>query len=280
MDAFTLFDSLTRPFARPIAMGILNVTEDSFFDGGKYTDEKSIRSRIQVMVQEGASILDFGACSTRPGAIEISEAIEIERLIKAIAILKSDFPDFPFSIDTYRSGVVHEVVKNFGPCWVNDISGGNFDSKLIDLLAKLQLPYVLMHIQGNPATMQQNPSYVNVIDEVVEYLRMKKNSLEKAGLKQIILDPGFGFGKTIGHNYSLLANLPVFRNLEAPLLVGLSRKSMIYKLLGTTPADALNATTALNMIALEKGAGILRVHDVREASECIALHQYLLTCTK
>lgn len=277
-DVFELYDSLKIKDSQPIVMGILNVTQDSFYDGGKYTDEQAIRHRIHEMIDEGASILDFGACSTRPGAVEIPEELEIERLIKAIRILKSDFPDFPFSVDTYRSGVVLKVVEAFGPCWINDISGGDFDGELIAVVANLQLPYVLMHIQGTPAIMQQNPRYENVILEVLEYLRRKKYALENAGLKQIIIDPGFGFGKTIQHNFRMLSSLQDFSTLDAPILVGISRKSMIYKLLNITPAEALNATTALNMLALERGASILRVHDVREAFECIALNQYLHSC--
>lgn len=254
----------------PIIMGILNVTPDSFFDGRNDLSEENIVKKVNSMEYDGAKIIDIGGCSTRPGAEKVSEEEELNRVVPIVELIKSNFSGLEISVDTFRSSVAQKCVKA-GATIINDISGGTLDENMFSCIADLNAPYVLMHIQGNPQTMQENPTYNNVVDEVKNYFEEKVNQLNVLGVHNIILDPGFGFGKTVEHNYELLNNLDVFKSFNLPILAGISRKSMINKVLNTTPEEALNGTTVLNTIALTKGANILRVHDVREAKECIQL---------
>jgi dihydropteroate synthase len=258
----------------PAVMGILNITPDSFFDGGKYKDEKSILLHTGKMISEGADIIDIGACSTRPNAPDVSEEEELTRLIPAIKFVRKKFPEVIISADTFRSKVA-ELSVNEGADIINDISGGTMDEKMFEVIGKLKVPYVLMHIQGKPKTMQKNPQYQNVTDEVMSYFKEKIHLALKHGIKQIIIDPGFGFGKTIEHNYQLLKELSSFKEFEFPILAGVSRKAMINKVLGTKPEEALNGTTVANTIALMNGATILRVHDVKEAKEAVKIFNFV-----
>jgi dihydropteroate synthase len=258
----------------PIIMGILNVTPDSFFDGRKHISEETIVQKVNSMEYDGAQIIDIGGYSTRPNAAEVSEEEELARVLPIVKLIKSNFNGLNISIDTFRSNVAKKCVE-VGADIINDISGGSFDDKMFSCIAKLNVPYILMHIKGTPQNMQENPSYKNVVEEVKQYFEEKITQLNQLGVTDIILDPGFGFGKTIEHNYELLDNLDAFTSLGLPILAGVSRKSMINKVIGTTPDEALNGTTSLNTIALLKGANILRVHDVKEAKETIKLTQKL-----
>lgn len=255
----------------PAVMGILNVTPDSFYDGGSYQSEAKIIGRIHQIVEEGGRIIDVGAYSSRPGAAAVSEKEEIGRLMPAVELIRKYYPHIPVSIDTFRAKVAKEVNTCMGTVIVNDISGGTMDETMFDYVSQASIPYVMMHIQGTPETMQKNPEYADVVKEVGQFFRERIARLEAAGFRQIILDPGFGFGKTLQHNYELLDGMETYKSFGYPLLAGISRKSMIYKLLGGTPADALNGTTVLNTISLLKGADILRVHDVKEAVEAVKI---------
>ena len=255
---------------QPVVMGILNVTPDSFYDGGKYTRKDAILHQAEAMLAEGASIIDVGGMSSRPGAEIISVEEELKRVIPAIESLLRRFPDTIFSVDTVQSRVAREAVAA-GAAIVNDISAGRFDEQMYEVTGKLGVPYILMHMQGAPENMQQQPVYEDVVREVLDFFIAEVGKLRQAGVKDIILDPGFGFGKAVAHNYRLLREMHVFRILDYPLLAGLSRKSMINKVLGVSPAGALNGTTALHMVALQQGARILRVHDVLPAVETIKL---------
>ncbi len=255
---------------KPLVMGILNLTPDSFFDGGRYSIRDAWISQTEKMVQDGASIIDLGAVSTRPGAQNISEEEELARLMPALELLVVKYPKIVFSIDTYRAKVA-ELTAVAGAGIINDISGGKMDPRLIETIASTGLPYILMHMQGTPSNMQANPVYEDVTKEVCAFFDQKLTSLYQAGIQQVILDPGFGFGKTIDHNYKMLYELYSFKQSGYPVLVGISRKSMIYKLLEITPEEALPATSALHMMALLNGADILRVHDVKEAVQVIKL---------
>lgn len=255
----------------PAVMGILNVTPDSFYDGGSYQSEAKIIGRIHQIVEEGGRIIDVGAYSSRPGAAAVSEKEEIGRLMPAVELIRKYYPHIPVSIDTFRAKVAKEVNTCMGTVIVNDISGGTMDETMFDYVSQAGIPYVMMHIQGTPETMQKNPEYADVVKEVGQFFRERVARLEAAGFRQIILDPGFGFGKTLQHNYELLDGMETYKSFGYPLLAGISRKSMIYKLLGGTPADALNGTTVLNTISLLKGADILRVHDVKEAVEAVKI---------
>lgn len=250
----------------PFIMGILNVTEDSFYDGGRYMTEKDILLRAEQILAEGGDIIDVGAMSTRPDAMEIPESVEVDRIVKAVGILRAHFPDAVLSIDTYRAAVAEAAVKA-GADMINDISGGTFDSEMIPTIGRLQVPYCLMHTTAKPSEMQQHTEYNDILADMLQFFGQKLEKLHVHHVHDIIIDPGFGFGKTLEQNYFLMKNLNVFLQLGYPLLVGVSRKSMIYKLLETTPEHALNGTTVLNTIALLKGASILRVHDVKEAVE-------------
>ena len=253
-----------------IVMGILNITEDSFFDGGKYTNEEDIISRCRKMLEEGAAIIDIGAQSSRPEAQVVSIEQELVKLLPIIKLLKSRFPKLILSVDTYWSEVAKQCVKA-GADIINDISAGELDEKMVDTIAELKVPYIIMHMQGTPSNMQENPSYTNVTTEIISYFQQKIKQLQVKGIHDIIIDPGFGFGKTLSHNYQLLNELEEFKQFGIPILVGTSRKSMIYKVLDNSPEQALNGTSITNTIALQKGANILRVHDVKEAIECIKI---------
>ncbi|MDR2126536.1 MAG: dihydropteroate synthase [Prevotellaceae bacterium] len=260
---------------RPLVMGIINFTPDSFYSQSRAVTDIQISEKIENMIAEGVDIIDVGAYSSRPGAEDISADEEIVRLQQGLKILKKTAPDIPVSIDTFRANVVEKIFDRFGHFIVNDISAGELDDKMFNVAAKLNLPYIAMHMKGNPRTMQINPVYDDLIGEITEYFVEKINRLRNAGVKDIIIDPGFGFAKTVEQNYNLLADLKNFKKFGLPLLVGLSRKSMLYKLLNTTPENALNATTAANAVALMNGADILRVHDVRAAVETVEIIEKL-----
>ena len=257
--------------SKPLVMGILNVTPDSFFDGGAYQSTDEIKNRALQIKQEGATIIDIGAYSSRPGAIDITVKEELKRLLPAIEAVKTVLPDFPLSIDSFRSKVVTTVVHEFGAVIVNDISAGEIDAEMITTVGSHHLPYICMHMRGTPQTMQQNCSYSNMLTEIIDYFAFKLRQFHLAGIHDVIIDPGFGFSKTLDQNFELLNKLEYLKLLDVPLMVGLSRKSMIWKTLDIEPSQAQNGTTALNMVALQKGATILRVHDVKEAVETIQL---------
>lgn len=257
--------------SKPVVMGILNVTPDSFYDGGKYETERKIIQRAEEIMEQGATIIDIGALSTRPGTEEISTKEEIDRLLPAVKAVKKAFPEAPVSIDTFRSWVALKVIEECGPCIVNDVSGGNFDVHMFDIVGKLGVPYILMHMQGTPLQMEKKPVYEDIIRDISMFFTDRVKKLTTAGVKDVILDPGFGFGKTMEHNYELLNRLDSFKVFQLPLLVGVSRKSMIHKLLGIKPEDALNGTTVVNTLALMGGTDLLRVHDVREAVEAVQI---------
>lgn len=255
----------------PCVMGILNVTPDSFYAGSRMQTEIDITHRIEQIVGEGAGIIDVGAYSSRSNAENVSPAEEMERLRMGLGILRKVRPDAVVSVDTFRADVARMCVEEYGVAIINDIAAGEMDGDMFRTVADLNVPYIMMHMQGTPQNMQQNPHYDNLLKEVFMYFARKVQQLRDLGVKDIILDPGFGFGKTVEHNYELLAHLEEFRIFELPLLAGVSRKSMIYRLLGTTPQEALNGTTVLDTICLLKGADILRVHDVREAVETVKI---------
>ncbi len=257
---------------KPLVMGILNLTPDSFYDGGRYSHADAWLAHTEKMISEGASIIDLGAVSTRPGAGQVTEDEELSRLMPALETLTKKYPEMVFSVDTFRAKVV-KLSAEAGAGIVNDISGGNLDAGLIKSVADSGLPYILMHMQGTPSDMQNSPAYGNVTEEVIRFFEERLRVLHDAGINQVIVDPGFGFGKTIEHNYSLLKSLGEIKKPGFPLLVGLSRKSMISRLLGITPDETLAATTALHFTALLNGADILRVHDVKEAMQAIKLHE-------
>lgn len=258
----------------PVVMGILNVTPDSFFDGGQYNSADGALRQTERMLEEGAAIIDIGGMSSRPGAAMIEVEEELQRVLPPIEAVASTFPEAIISIDTVRSQVARQAVEA-GAAIVNDISAAAFDEALYPTVAELEVPYILMHMQGSPKTMQRNPEYEDVVREVLDFIIAEVGKLRALDVKDIVIDPGFGFGKTVEHNYQLLKQMHVFGITELPILAGLSRKSMINKVLKTKPEDALNGTTALNMIALQQGAKILRVHDVRPAVETIKLWQQL-----
>lgn len=255
---------------QPVVMGILNITPDSFYSGSRVHAKDEILFRAEKMIREGAAILDIGGQSTRPGSIQISADEELKRVIPAIESVNKNFPGQLISIDSFYAKVAKQAVEA-GADIVNDISAGNLDPELISTVAELSVPYVLMHMPGTPETMQNSPAYKNVTLEVFDFLNLKIAELVKAGIHDIIIDPGFGFGKTASHNFQLLNRLSYFRQLKKILMVGLSRKATIYKTLGITAEEALNGTTVLHTVALMNGAGILRVHDVREAMQAIQL---------
>ncbi len=261
-------------FSSPTIMGILNITKDSFYDGGKYEYEKAWLERTEKMINEGASIIDIGAESTRPGAKKIEVEAEISKLLPVIKSIKKHFPNTIISIDTYHSKTAQKCVET-GADIINDISGGTIDKEMFPTIAKLKVPYILMHIKGTPQDMQKNPHYENVTTAVNEFFQDRIQQLNELGFDDIILDPGFGFGKTVSHNYQLMNELEVFTQQKHPVLVGISRKSMINKVLDCTPEEALNGTTVLNTISLLKGAKILRVHDVKAAMETLKIVQQL-----
>jgi len=254
----------------PVLMGIINVTPDSFYSGSRQSSIDAVLKQADKMLAEGATILDIGGQSTRPGSEAISADTELQRVVPAIEAIANRFPHSYISVDTYQAKVATAAVAA-GACIVNDISGGEMDAEMIETVALLRVPYIAMHIKGTPETMQQNAQYENVTREVLDYFIKKTEQCRIAGINDVIVDPGFGFAKTIQHNFTLLKDLSVFKILQKPVLVGLSRKATIYKTLGTSAEDALNGTTVLNTIALLNGANILRVHDVKEAKEVVKL---------
>ncbi|QSE99448.1 dihydropteroate synthase [Fulvivirga lutea] len=251
-------------------MGILNVTPDSFYEGSRVEQEKEIITRATKMVEDGAAIIDIGGYSTRPGAVDISVKEEIDRVIPAIKAIRKELTDSYISIDTFRSEVAKEAL-NAGADIINDVSGGELDDGMFDLIEQTNVPYILMHMRGTPQTMKEYTNYDHLILEIIDYFQKKVTDLRARGIHDIIIDPGFGFAKTVPQNFELLKKLKELKTLELPILVGISRKSMIYKSLDISAAEALNGTTALNMIALQNGASILRVHDVKEAAETVKL---------
>lgn len=259
----------------PQVMGILNVTPDSFYAGSRSRTEAEIAARACQILDEGASIIDIGAYSSRPNAEHISPEEEMQRLRTGLEILNRNHPDAIISVDTFRAEVARQCVEEYGAAIINDISAGEMDEQMFPTVARLNVPYIMMHMQGTPQNMQKEPHYENLLKEVFMYFARKVRQLRDLGMKDIILDPGFGFGKTLEHNYELMAHLEEFGIFELPLLVGVSRKSMIYRLFGATPQEALNGTTVLDTVALMKGADILRVHDVREAVEAVQLIEKL-----
>lgn len=262
--------------SEPQVMGILNVTPDSFYSGSRKQTEDEIESRVRQIIGEGASIIDIGAYSSRPNADDVSPFEEMERLRKGLSVIQRVAPNAIVSVDTFRADVAKMCVEEYGVGIVNDISGGMLDKDMFTTVAKLGIPYILMHMQGTPQNMQQNPHYDDVVKEVFMYFAEKVQRLRDLGVKDIILDPGYGFGKTVEHNYELMNHQEELLEFELPLLVGISRKSMIYKALGITADEALNGTSVLNTISLLKGANILRVHDVATCVEVVNLIQKLL----
>ena len=258
--------------AQPLVMGIINVTPDSFFDGGSKNSLDEIVEFTKQMLLEGADIVDVGGYSSRPGASEVTAEEELNRVIPVIKSLVGEFPNIIISIDTFRSKVAFEAI-NAGASIINDISAGELDDKMFETVAQLKVPYIMMHTKGTPQNMQQETNYNDLLNDVIDYFISKINKLKALGVNDMIIDPGFGFAKTLDQNYELLQKLAYFNVLELPILVGISRKSMIYKLLNISPSEALNGTSVLNTIALQNGANIIRVHDVREAKQTIALLQ-------
>lgn len=257
--------------SKPQVMGILNVTPDSFYAGSRMETEEAVRGRVRQIIAEGGSMIDVGAYSSRPGAADVSAEEEMERLRRGMSIVREEAPEIPVSVDTFRADVAKMAVEELGVDIINDISGGELDKEMFKTVAKLGVPYILMHMKGTPQTMQQAPHYDDLMKEVMLYFAEKVQQLRDLGQKDIVLDPGYGFAKTIDHNYELLRHQEMLEVFELPLLVGVSRKSMIYRFLGTSPEEALNGTSVLNTIALQKGANILRVHDVKEAVEVVRL---------
>ena len=256
--------------ASPKVMAILNVTPDSFYAGSRFLNDEKILKKVEQFLIDGATFIDVGGYSSRPNAIDISVEEETARVINAITLILKNFPEAIISIDTFRADVAEKAL-NAGAKLVNDISAGNIDEKMFAIVAKHNVPYIMMHMQGTPQTMQNEPTYKNVVLDVIDFFTKKTTELKNLGVKDIVIDPGFGFGKTLEHNYTLLKKLKDFKILDFPILTGLSRKGMIYNPLKTTSENALNGTSILNTIALQNGASILRVHDVKEAIECIKL---------
>ena len=261
-------------FSTPVVMGILNITTDSFFDGGKFLTEVNIIEQAQKIEEEGAKIIDIGASSSRPGSTPVSEKIELERLLPAIKLVQKNTKNLKISIDTFRAKVAEECIKD-GAHIINDISAGEKDLKMFETIINLDVPYIMMHMQGDSKNMQVNPKYEDVNYDIISFFEQKIKYLNTKGFKKIIIDPGFGFGKTIEHNYEILKNLKNFRELNLPILAGLSRKSMIYNLLEISAEEALNGTSIANTISLLNGANILRVHDVKQAVECIRIYSMI-----
>lgn len=259
---------------QPKVMGILNVTPDSFFDGGHYKNASDILNQVERMHDEGAAFIDVGGYSSRPGADFVSESEEINRVVPVVELILKHFPKILISIDTFRSQVAKKTVE-VGAALINDISAGKLDEQMIETVGKLGVPYIMMHMRGNPKTMQQDTDYDDLLKDIISYFGERIAEAHKAKINDIIIDPGFGFAKTLEQNYKLLNHLDLLKLIDKPILAGISRKSMIYNTLNTSSKEALNGTTALHMIALENGASILRVHDVKEAMECLTLYNQL-----
>jgi dihydropteroate synthase len=260
----------------PKVMGILNVTPNSFFDGGKYQNDREILSRVEKMLNEGATFIDIGAYSSKPSAEFVSEEEELQRIIPIVQLILEHFPETLISIDTFRSEVANACIES-GAAIINDISAGNLDDKMLDTIAKYNVPYIMMHMRGTPQTMQTMTNYDNIVKEILFYFSERIAKARSFGINDLIIDPGFGFAKTLEQNYEVLQKMELLEMLELPLLAGISRKSMIYKTLNSSAEEALNGTTVLNTIALTKGAKILRVHDVKEAKECVTLFNKINT---
>jgi len=258
----------------PKVMGIINVTPDSFFDGGKYKDESSILNQVETMRNDGATFIDIGGYSSRPSAADVNEDEELNRVVPIVELILKHFPETLISIDTFRSKVAEQSIKA-GAVIINDISAGKLDDAMLSTIGKLNVPYIMMHMKGNPKTMQQQTDYMDLVKEVISYFAERIAAAHAKKINDIIIDPGFGFAKTLEQNYELLNNLELLQILDKPILAGVSRKSMIYKTLNTTSEYALNGTTALHMVALQNGARILRAHDVKEAMECATLFNQL-----
>ena len=259
----------------PKVMGILNITPDSFYQNSRFSNHEEIINQINSMIADGMDIVDIGGYSSRPGALHISEQQEIERVVPIIKIINDNFPELPISIDTFRAKVAEESVIS-GAGIINDISAGEMDAKMFETVAELNVPYIAMHMKGTPQIMQNNPTYDDIINEITFYFSEKINRLRQLNVNDLILDPGFGFGKSIEHNYEILSKFEILHNIGLPILTGVSRKSMINKVLGIKAEDALNGTTVLNTVALLKGTNILRVHDVKEAKQAVTLFEKLL----
>lgn len=264
--------------SEPQVMGILNVTPDSFYSASRKNTDQEIAGRVQTILAEGGSMIDIGAYSSRPGADDVSAEEEMNRLRGGLKILRDIAPDAVVSVDTFRADVAKMCVEEYGVQIINDISGGELDEHMFSTVAELGVPYILMHMKGDPQTMQNGPHYDDLLAEMLHYFGTKVQQLHELGVKDIILDPGFGFAKTLEHNYELMNRMQDLQVLELPMLVGVSRKSMIYRLLGTSPEKALNGTSVLNTLALLKGASILRVHDVKEAVEVVQIVKKMLVC--
>jgi dihydropteroate synthase len=262
----------------PIVMGVVNVSPDSFYIGNRFSTDKGILQCVERILTNGGTIVDIGGYSTRPGAEQISHDEELKRVSESLIIILKKFPNAIISVDTFRSSVVRELVRNFPIAMVNDIGGGTLDDLMFQTIADLKLAYVLMHTRGNPQTMQNNTDYDNIIADVLHFLEKRLAQLRLLGVNDVICDLGFGFAKTLDQNYSLLKNMHIFKEMNVPILAGVSRKSMIYKTLNTTADKALNGTTAANMLALLGGASILRVHDVKEAMEAISIYTKFKNC--
>jgi len=264
--------------SEPQVMGILNVTPDSFYSESRKNTDREIADRVQAILSEGGSMIDIGAYSSRPGADDVSAEEEMNRLRGGLKILRDIAPDAVVSVDTFRADVAKMCVEEYGVQIINDISGGELDERMFSTVAELGVPYILMHMKGDPQTMQNGPHYDDLLAEILRYFGTKVQQLHELGVKDIILDPGFGFAKTLEHNYELMNRMQDLQVLELPMLVGISRKSMIYRLLGTSPEEALNGTSVLNTLALLKGTSILRVHDVKEAVEVVQIVKKMLAC--
>lgn len=256
---------------KPLVMGILNITPDSFFADSRKQTEATIEGRIQTILSEGGDIIDLGGYSTRPNAPEVSPEEEMSRLSLALKILSNHYPDVPLSVDTFRADIARRCVEEYGVAMINDISGGELDTTMFETVAQLRVPYIIMHMKGTPQTMQQQTDYTDLMEEIMLYFANKIRQLHLLGVNDLIIDPGFGFSKTLEQNYTLMRHMYEFKDLNHPLMVGISRKSMIYKTLGCTPNESLNGTTVLNTYALMNGANLLRVHDVKAAVEAVKL---------
>lgn len=265
---------------RPWVMGIINVTPDSFYSGSRVNDERTLVARVRQMIADGADIIDIGACSTRPGSEQVDAQGEMKRLQWALGVIRRETADAILSVDTYRASVARRCVEEWGADVINDISGGTIDDEMFTTVAQLQVPYVLMHMRGTPETMSSLTDYQNVAGDVLEWMARRIDHLRQLGVTDVIVDPGFGFAKNLEQNYQLMARLNAFHVLDAPLLVGVSRKRMIYTPLDCAPEDALIGTTVINTIALMQGAHILRVHDVKAAAEAVKLTTMLRDCSK
>lgn len=257
-------------FSQPLVMGILNITPNSFFDGGQHNSMQNAVTQTKKMLDDGADIIDIGGYSSQPNADFVTEEMEIDRLIPVIDVMVKTFPDIIISVDTFRAAVAEKAIEH-GAAIINDISGGTLDENMFDVVGKHQVPYILMHMRGTPQNMQQFVDYDDLVSDIIYYFSERLEKAYQAGIKDVIIDPGFGFSKTLAQNYELLSKLNILQHLDVPILAGVSRKSMIYNLLSISPKEALNGTTVLNTLALTKGADILRVHDVKEAIECVKI---------